>query len=60
MGRGLRWYDLRRFSTDLVLAKTLARKAGSVTYVLPPGDPRYAYLIPSAVIQTNGMAQNKR
>jgi hypothetical protein len=58
--RGLRWTDLRRLNQEDGLKTTLKRNVGGVAYSLPPGDPRYAFLIPQQVIVQTGMAQNPR
>src|SRR5690606_18167283 len=55
----LRWSDLRRLNTDPQTARTLVRKLDK-TYSLPPGDPRYTFLIPWTAIQHSGMQQNPR
>lgn len=57
---GIRWSDLRRLNTEERFAKTLERVVDGETFVLPPGDPRYTFLIPSVVIQETGMSQNNR
>ncbi len=58
--RGTRWTDLRRLNLEAGMAQTLKRVLGQQTYTLPPGDPRYAFLIPEEVISSTGMAQNPR
>ncbi len=59
--RGIRWTDLRRLNKDPKFAKTLTRTVGGQTYILPPNDPRYTYLIPDDVLSFNpGMPQNVR
>jgi len=60
VSRGLRWLDLRRLNKDSHFAKTLTRKINGVTYLLPPGDPRYTFYIPDIVIRLTGMQQNVR
>jgi len=56
----IRWSDLRRLNSDAQFAKTLYRHIGSQVYTLPPGDKRYAFLIPVSVIQLSGITQNPR
>jgi hypothetical protein len=58
--RGLGWTDLRRLNREPKFAVTLQRKAGGVTYTLPPNDPRYAFPIPDIEIKLGGLAQNQR
>lgn len=58
--RGLRWSDLRRLNTDPATAVTLQRLIGGETYTLPPGDPRYIFLLPDAEILLSGVEQNHR
>lgn len=59
--RGTRWTDLRRLNTEPSFAKTLERVVGGATYTLPPGDLRYTWPIPPAVLSFNpGMPQNPR
>jgi tetratricopeptide (TPR) repeat protein len=60
VGRGQRWFDLRRLNKDPRFAKTLVRKLNGQTYQLPPNDPRYTYYIPALVITISGMQQNTR
>lgn len=57
---GIRWSDLRRLNQDTRFDKTLVRIIGNERYELPPGDPRYTFLIPHSVIQQSGIEQNKR
>lgn len=58
--RGIRWTDLRRLSLDSRFAVTLSRTNNSLTYTLPPGDPRYAFLIPDNEMEFSGLIQNPR
>lgn len=59
--RGTRWTDLRRLNTDPAFAKTLERVVNGNTYTLVPGDLRYTWPIPPAVLSFNpGMLQNPR
>lgn len=57
--RGLRWNDLRRYNRDGANF-SLSRQIGTETYVLPPGDPRWTWLIPLDVINLSGIGQNPR
>lgn len=58
--RGVRWTDIRRLNLDGRFARTLTRTVAGETFILPPNDPRFVYLIPQDVIHFSGMAQNKR
>ncbi|MXV16078.1 RagB/SusD family nutrient uptake outer membrane protein [Hufsiella ginkgonis] len=58
--RGLRWTDLRRLNLELSRAITLKRILGTQTYMLPPNDPRYVFLIPQDELAGNSIAQNPR
>jgi hypothetical protein len=60
VGRGLRWFDLRRLNKDAHFAKTLIRKIGTNTYTLSPNDKRYTFYIPQNVINLSGIQQNER
>jgi hypothetical protein len=60
VGRGQRWFDLRRLNKDANFAKTLLRTISGQPYSLPPNDPRYTFLIPQQVIDLTGMSQNSR
>jgi len=58
--RGLRWTDLRRLNKDSRFSKTQSRTVKTVTYTLPPNDPRYTLLIPADVTNYGGIPQNTR
>ncbi|WP_153800871.1 RagB/SusD family nutrient uptake outer membrane protein [Foetidibacter luteolus] len=58
--RGTRWWDIRRFSLEPAEAMTLIRLIEGQEYVLPPGDRRYAFLIPEDVVNLTGIEQNAR
>ncbi|MDB5143395.1 MAG: RagB/SusD family nutrient uptake outer membrane protein [Mucilaginibacter sp.] len=58
--RGLRWTDMRRFNLDSRFKVTLTRNVGGVTYVLAPGDPKYAMPIPDNEIAVSNIPQNQR
>lgn len=59
--RGLRWTDLKRLNLDSRFAVTLKRVIAGTVYTLPPGDPRYLFLIPSSEILLNQLvSQNPR
>jgi len=57
---GIRWVDLRRLNMDSRFATTLTRVINGETHRLEPGDLRYTFLIPSAVINESGIIQNPR
>lgn len=57
---GIRWSDLRRLNKDERFRITLTRVVNGEVYNLPPGDPRYTFLIPSTVIGPSGINQNPR
>jgi starch-binding outer membrane protein, SusD/RagB family len=56
----LRWADLRRLSGDPRFAVTPVRSLDGTIYTLPPGDKRYAFLLPVSVVQISGIPQNAR
>lgn len=58
--RGSTWSDLRRLNMDKRFQRTLKRVVDGVEYSLPPGDPRYVFLIPEETIIQSGIQQNKR
>ncbi|MDR6782739.1 tetratricopeptide (TPR) repeat protein [Pedobacter africanus] len=58
--RGLRFQDLKRLNKENRYAKTIVRKIGDKTYVLPPNDKRYVFPIPQYIINYNGIQQNPR
>jgi starch-binding outer membrane protein, SusD/RagB family len=61
--RNIRWSDLKRLNKEPEHAVTLTRTFPdnpSVTFTLPPNDLRYVMLIPKAVIDLTGIAQNPR
>lgn len=60
LGRGLRWYDLKRLNSDPQFATTLTRVIGGNTYTLPPNDKRYAFPIPDEEVLGSGLQQNPR
>jgi hypothetical protein len=57
---GSRWSDLKRLNQDTRFATTLVRNLDGKLYTLPPGDKRYAFLLPVSVIQASGVQQNGR
>lgn len=57
---GVRWTDLRRLNNDDRFKRTLTRELGGITYILPPGDNRYTFLIPASVVQESAVPQNER
>ncbi|GAA4786125.1 hypothetical protein GCM10023231_12550 [Olivibacter ginsenosidimutans] len=57
---GLRWMDLRRLTKDADFNTTLQRNLDGKLYTLSPQDKRFAFLIPSIVVQETGIQQNER
>lgn len=57
--RGLRWTDVRRLNVEGANI-TLKRIINGTTYLLPPNDKRWAYLIPQYVIDHSELVQNPR
>ncbi|WP_129717240.1 RagB/SusD family nutrient uptake outer membrane protein [Pedobacter sp. SYP-B3415] len=60
VGRGVRWFDLRRLNKEPALAQTLKRTVNGVERNLTPNDGRYVFLIPPIEISLNPMPQNER
>lgn len=58
--RDLRWMDIKRLNREADFRITLLRRNNGSDYMLPPGDNRYAFQIPSSVIFLTGMPQNPR
>ncbi len=56
---GLRWLDIRRLSRESKYAITPKREWPGEVHELPPGDPRYAFMIPEEVVAISGMPQNQ-
>ncbi|MFB2118453.1 RagB/SusD family nutrient uptake outer membrane protein [Parapedobacter sp. 2B3] len=57
--RGLRWIDVKRLNKEGA-GITLTREIDGQSHHLPPGDLRYALLIPDDVVEQAGIAQNPR
>lgn len=58
--RGRRWHDLKRFSKDANLARSLSRVFGDEVYTLASNSPKWVWPIPpDAIIQGNYL-QNER
>ncbi|HEX2629896.1 MAG TPA: RagB/SusD family nutrient uptake outer membrane protein [Chitinophagaceae bacterium] len=57
--RGARWTDLRRRNLEGANI-TLTRVINNTTYTLPPNDLRWVLLIPTEIINMNGIQQNPR
>jgi len=64
IGRGLRWFDLRRLNIYPEFAQTLRRSIVQngvlVDDTLEPNDLRYVRLIPRLAIDVGGYIQNPR
>lgn len=58
--RGRRWHDLKRFSKDPSLAKSLTRTLDGTEYTLPINSPRWVWPIPPDVVNLGGLIQNER
>jgi len=58
--RGLRWGDIKRLNREGTFPTTISREVGGISIELPPGDLRYQFLIPEAVITATSMTQNPR
>lgn len=56
--RGQRWTDLRRLNQEEAYRKTVVKLINGQRYELPPGDARYVWPIPQAVIAETGIVQN--
>jgi tetratricopeptide (TPR) repeat protein len=59
-GRGLRWFDLRRWNYEGVTSVEIVRKHNGTTYVLSPKSKNYVFEIPADVINMSGILQNER
>ncbi len=57
--RGLRWMDIKRLNKEGA-GITLRRILDGQTFVLAPGDPRFALPLPEDVLELSGMPQNPR
>lgn len=57
---GIPWMDLKRLNRDVPTQRPLYRRIDADTYVLQPGGPAYALLIPQQVIDLSGIPQNPR
>jgi hypothetical protein len=55
--RGIRWSDIRRLNQDPRFAITLERRLNGETYTLPPGDLRFAVLLPNSELFYNPLVQ---
>lgn len=60
IGRGMRWWDLRRLNRDPRFAVTIQRIRNGVKVTLPPGDIRYTFPIPEQEVINSGIEQNPR
>jgi hypothetical protein len=55
--RGLRWIDIKRLNKEGANI-LLKRVVGTETFLLPPGDNRYALPLPKDIVDLTGMQQN--
>ncbi|WP_162633115.1 RagB/SusD family nutrient uptake outer membrane protein [Echinicola strongylocentroti] len=60
VGRGLRWFDLRRLNQDPITAKTLQRTLEGQEFILEPKSEKYIFPIPPEEIRESGIEQNPR
>ncbi|RYF87831.1 MAG: RagB/SusD family nutrient uptake outer membrane protein [Chitinophagaceae bacterium] len=60
IGRGRRWYDLRRLNKEPGWEINLQRKIEGQLYQLPANDARYVFAIPLQVVAAHGVPQNER
>jgi starch-binding outer membrane protein, SusD/RagB family len=61
VGRGMRWFDQRRLSSETGLVDTVQRVVSGVTYTLAPMSNRYTFPISAKVIDLNPeIEQNPR
>lgn len=60
VGRGLRWYDLRRLNLEAEFQTELCRVHDGISVCLPPNDPRYLFQIPLSATERSKVLQNKR
>jgi hypothetical protein len=60
VGRGLRWFDLRRLNLDPRFQKSLSRTIAGQTYELAPQSKKYTFPIPDQEVKTYGWVQNVR
>ncbi len=58
VGRGIRWYDLRRITKEQGVKITLKRRYAGMDYLLEVPGPRVMFQIPNEVIAASGMVQN--
>jgi len=56
----IRWTDLKRLNQEPRFAVTVRRVINGKTYILQPGDPKYAFPIPDDEISRSGIEQNPR
>jgi hypothetical protein len=60
VGRGIRWYDLKRLNKEPAFATTLTHIIQGQTYVLQPNAELYVFPIPDDELASDGLAQNPR
>jgi len=60
VGRGLRWFDLKRLNQEEPRKKILERTYDGTVYRLEPNSPRYVFPIPPEEIAGSGIQQNER
>lgn len=60
VGRGIRWYDLKRLNKETNFATTLTHIIQGKNYTLLPNSNRYVFPIPDDEIAVDGLEQNPR
>jgi hypothetical protein len=58
--RGMRWADLKRLNKEPARAVAIKRDLTGQIYTLSPNDLKYAFLVPTEVIQLSDLQQNPR
>jgi tetratricopeptide (TPR) repeat protein len=59
-GRGLRWFDLRRWNYEDITNISISRIYNGTTYSLTPKSKNFVFEIPDRVVTMSGIEQNVR